>query len=369
MNKLKRFSVKAPLTYNTTDIRSGEEDSQFLIGLEHDITWTSQYNVCEQIPEFSDCKIDRQETMHFRLQCGWQDEEIHLPESRFVLNIENVVAHNQEEAERMMEQSIHNICRVLSFQMNVHNCNKQGYQPRVQVNQKNVVWKENVYEPYEEVMKREESEEYIDENGNRVICVREVASINIETSVSATIFCCLKEEEFFKLFNVNMDEKMDFILEEYFIALGVEKMTSKFFHLFSIIEFVEKEYVSLAEADRLISDEDIEQVIEIVEGALTPDKRERILGTLKGQMMKMTNIGRTDKLVNILHAMNIMKIDNCAIPFDVNKKVIRELIDMRNRCFHGNGASGGAGKHISVELAVTQLLEICQRIIQYRMNI
>ena len=38
------------------------------------------------------------------------------------------------------------------------------------------------------------------------------------------------------------DDAVEFLINEYHSALGSEKVKSKFFHLFAMIEFVEKEY-------------------------------------------------------------------------------------------------------------------------------
>lgn len=92
--------------------------------------------------------------------------------------------------------------------------------------------------------------------------------------------------------------------------------------------------------------------------------KNRVINSVKGNLIKMTDIGRAEKLVNILHGMGIDEIKAGAEAIRVDKKLVQSLIDLRNRSYHG-GVSYEGKKYISVEWAVVQLMEICQNIIQY----
>lgn len=59
-------------------------------------------------------------------------------------------------------------------------------------------------------------------------------------SIFVTLSVQLSTEEFLRYYTMDLDEETDFVMEEFFIALGKESVKSKFFHLFSIIEFIEK---------------------------------------------------------------------------------------------------------------------------------
>lgn len=212
MGELKRFSANIPLIYNKEDIHNYKEDSEFICGL----------------------------------------------------------TNNSEEAESILMPVLHNVCRVLSFQMNVQNCNKQGYQPRVQTDYKNIDWSQSVHEPYEEIMaESDEVDEYIDENGKKIQVVRfKSPRIVIKTAIHISMFTNLNEKEVIGLLHVSMDEKLDYMLEEYYVALGVEMITSKFYHLFTIVELIEQEYIGLSNSYHLFSKEEINQVMERIENSV-----------------------------------------------------------------------------------------------------
>ncbi len=370
MGELKRFSANIPLIYNKEDIHNYKEDSEFICGLTNNIVWSQTYDVCEKIEDGTGTILSCQEEMKYILSCGMQKENSHIPEDAFSLCVENVVAHNSEEAESILMPVLHNVCRVLSFQMNVQNCNKQGYQPRVQTDYKNIDWSQSVYEPYEEIMaESDEVDEYIDENGKKIQVIRfKSPKIVIKTAIHISMFTNLNEKEVIGLLHVSMDEKLDYMLEEYYVALGVEMITSKFYHLFTIVELIEQEYIGLSNSYHLFSKEEINQVIERIENSVEDLKQCYVKDAVRNQMSKITNIGRVDKLVNILREMGITEITNCGRPFEVNRQTIEQLIDLRNRCFHGGYRHRKDFKAMPMEDAVPMLLEVCQRAIQYRLE-
>ena len=173
-------------------------------------------------------------------------------------------------------------------------------------------------------------------------------------------------EDFFKYYRHQPDALVDYMIEEYFLALGQENMTSKFFHLFSIIEFVEKQYIDLAGASRLLSDEEIDHVMQGINDYtdFPKEKGNRILSSLKNSLANMTDLGRGAKLVNILRAMGIEKIENCGTVFAINKETIQPLIELRNTYYHG----GHGQKVISMNEAVTRLMYLCERVIKYAIS-
>lgn len=91
-----------------------------------------------------------------------------------------------------------------------------------------------------------------------------------------------------------------------YLALGQENRYSKFFHLFSIIEFVEK--------------------------------RDRVCGALKQTLGNLTDIGRKEKLVHICIRWEF---------------VILRIADQ---------------PYMNIDLAVTQLMYLCEQIIIEQMK-
>ena len=234
MGRLRCFSVDIILRYNSRDLNGNEEDSsEFIMGVKENIFWKKTYTINESLEDYPGNSIIAQEEMQFCLSCGWQNEERTLPENYFSLRVENIVAHEEKEAWGKIENSLLDICRTLSLQLNIHNCNKQSFQPRVQWENDSINWSAKPYEPYENLLdKLSEPVEYVDQNGMKHICIQVQSKIGMKVSTSCILYGYLKKNEFLSLLNLEIDEKMKFLIEEYFIALGSENMTSKFFHLF-----------------------------------------------------------------------------------------------------------------------------------------
>ena len=364
------FSIKIPLVYNVSAIREEDIDSEYVMGMAEDVVWQRTYAVGYDEKARGGVLDAVEEVMTFTLSCDCRDEGKRLPAHNFVLAIDNVVAQDEAQALQMVESDVHRVCRTLSFQASVHNCNKQSYQPRVQPDYHNVVWKQSVYKRDEgESVSDDTIDDYIDENGKRVIRIRideNAVGIRNRISVFLTLSVRLSPEEFLRYYAIDMDADMDFIMEEFFVALGKEVMTSKFFHLFTIIEFIEKKYADMAKAKPLLMESEIFSMLKVLDELPEVDSavKNRVINSVKGNLTKMTDIGRAEKLVNILHGMGIDEIKAGAEAIRVDKKLVQSLIDLRNRSYHG-GVSQEGKKYVPMEWAVVQLMEICQNIIQY----
>ena len=68
------------------------------------------------------------------------------------------------------------------------------------------------------------------------------------------------------------------------------------------------------------------------------------------------------KLVHILHEMGIYKIKNCGTEFEIDSKTIGQIINLRNKCYHADRKNKEETK-IDIDLAVTQLMYICEWVI------
>ena len=160
------------------------------------------------------------------------------------------------------------------------------------------------------------------------------------------------------------------MLDEFYLALGQENRYSKFFHLFSIIEFVEKRYEDHNGANKLLASDEIEAITKAVMDISTMvdrEKRNRVCGALKQTLGNLTDIGRKEKLVHILHQMGIREIKNCGTEFEIDDKTIGKLISLRNKCYHGDRKKADHS-YINIDLAVTQLMYLCEQIIIKQMK-
>ena len=249
------------------------------MGIKQDVDWNVARMVEKPIPETNQI-FRKEELVHIHLFCENDAEHEEIPADFFKVEITNIVASDQDEARVFVKPYLYRICRTLSFFLSQNNCNKHSYQPRVEADVEHAVWKSSVYEPFEELLqKKDDSVEttVVDGKKYQVITI-ESAPIVMSTSLYTKIYGKMPTNDF--LLYVECDDTdLNYMLDEFYLALGQENRYSKFFHLFSIIEFVEK--------------------------------RDRVCGALKQTLGNLTDIGRKEKLVHILHQMGIRDIKNC----------------------------------------------------------
>ena len=212
--------------------------------------------------------------------------------------------------------------------MNESNCNKHLFQPGIEQDFCRVMWKDTPCEAFKEAAGQNEgTREYIDENGTHVIEMYASASIAAEVSCETTIYDTLRADDFRKYYD-KVNDAADFLTDEYYIAL-VENAVHKTFS-----------------ADK--------------------NKRERAKSGVCQKMSQTTDIGRDEKLVNILHSMGIVEFGAGTGKIPVDRGHMSAITKKRNTFFHGN-LSRKKGQ-ITVEEAVTWLMYICPEIIRYVME-
>lgn len=371
MTCLYSYTLKFPLTYSTYHLHG--EDSEMILGLENPVEWLEPCYIDVLYPEQAEQRYQTVEQMQFCVSSSYNtnvsddgQSSFQMPDNFFMCSVSGVVAESKEQALQIIETSVIKACKTLSVLMSCNNCNKQGYQPRVAPNYKQIEWYEVRYEPYEELRKLNRPDEYIDENGNRVICLYVDSTINMRCEVHSTIFGKMPTDNFMKLYQYERSEELLFVMDEFYTALGTETVTSKFFHLFAIIEFIEKKYGHLADTSKLFTEEEKKYVKKHLNQLELPKiKQECIKNSVANTMSRATEHSREAKLVNILHNMGIMEIKECGTPFVVNIQNMGELIWHRNFLFHGDSKKEELEKHISIETGVAWLMYICEKIIIY----
>ena len=364
------FNVLIPLRYYTYDLHSEKKDSEYVMGLKQDVDWNVARMVEKPIPDTNPI-FRKEEPVHIHLFCENDAEHEEIPADFFKVEITNIVASDQDEARVFVKPYLYRICRTLSFFLSQNNCNKHSYQPRVETDVEHAIWGSSLYEPFEELLqKKKDSVEttVVDGKKYQVITV-ESAPIVISASLYTKIYGRMPTDDF--LLYVECDDTdLNYMLDEFYLALGQENRYSKFFHLFSIIEFVEKRYEESNGANKLLAPEEIEAIAKAVMNCsmmADKEKRDRVCGALKQTLGNLTDIGRKEKLVHILHQMEIREIKDCGTEFVVDNKTIGQLISLRNKCYHGDRKNADQ-PYMDIDLAVTQLMYLCEQIIIRQMK-
>lgn len=374
MNRLYSYTLKLPLTYCAYDLRS--DDGEFVLGLANAVEWDEPCPVDVPYPLDEAKRYKATENMHFCVSSRFAENvsddgkrSYQMPDNYFICIISGIIGENKKKARELVDACIIKACKTLSILMSINNCNKQGYQPRVEPDYSKQEWLTEEYGPYERlVVSACQPQEYIDADGNRVICMyADAGAIEIGGSVHCTIFGKMDTAHFFDYYKYETSPDLSYIIDEYYAALGRESITSKFFHLFAIIEYIEKRFSHLADTCKVFDEKDKQQILENIEQINMPkEKHERLRSMVMDAMGKATELGREAKLVNILHNMGIKEFTDCGTQFVINKQSIKELTVLRNSFFHGDGKKvEGTNSHISVEVAVARLMYICEKVIVY----
>lgn len=386
---LRTCSLKVPLMYNTHDIK---------ISPNRDIT-SERHFIFEEKPK--DCVFNskfRYIRSDGSLASEYQQEAVislfteeeskeknkegtkkgYDQEDQLFCEIKGLLVSDERYAYTIAEDLVNKICKQLSLLISRHNSDQQNIQPRVEPNWHKAVWNIDMYQPVERIETEQGSRLLIADR----IGLRDTLQIRVKSRLPA-------EEVDISDWLRSRDDDYNFLLNEFYTALGEEKPKSKFFHLFSMIEFCEREYANYNGAERLLTDEEIRELGQKLKDELKDKHSGEALNNIVSRVQKTltdsTNIGRIDKLQNILIAMGITQYKDGIKMTAIDKKLLKHITTLRNKSFHGTavkgasqtgqttstiGTAGTAGTNDAdsdreYSNAVVTLLSICEQILAF----
>lgn len=330
-----KYDIKIPLTYNKFEIRSNNPDSE--LGFEFE-------EICEEFKiVFRTNEVlgysegyDFKDVVKIKLYKNNSDnngtDNIHKKyDSELICEMNGILVDDEIYAKKISEEIIDRICKRLSLVFIKHNANRHLYQPRVEPVWRKAVFNRCEYAPFLEAKRR--AYEKIDGNNTKIILENRMF-MRSSMHISSRITIC-SDEIRIREWVLKENDVVEFLMNEYYSALGTENVKSKFFHLFSIIEFCEKEYEEHNKAKKLLSDKEIDVVIKAAKKQIDKKKSTEIVSKLKNYLVKVNDIGRVRKLENILKWMGIEKYSQFGSDKYINKKLLSDLTDLRNKSFHG----------------------------------
>lgn len=331
-----KYDITIPLTYNRFAIQSNDPDSELRYEIEQ---------LCEEefkivfrtyeVPGYGDgyyfkdiVKVRLYKTGMDNGQVGYIQRK---DDSKLICEINGMLVDDEIYARKFSEKIVDRICKRLSLVFIKHNDNRHLYQPRVEPMWSKAVFNRCEYAPFVEA-KRKAFEE-IDGN-NKTIHLED--HIYIHDSIYCIARISIPSDEIkIREWLTKKDDVVEFLMNEYNLALGTENIKSKFFHLFAIIEFCEKEYEEHNGSSRLLSDDEVDMIIAKMEQHIDAKNREKIISILKNDLMKANDIGRIGKLENILKWMGIEEYKQFGSDKAIDKKLLSDITKLRNKSFHG----------------------------------
>lgn len=359
------YNIKIPLTYNHLSIHTSEPDSELRLKVadseaEFDVVFRT-YEIPEK-PEGYDFRTKVTVRLHQVENDAAEAGKNMFP--KYICEIRGMLVDDETYARRFAEEISDKICKELSMVFIRHNGNRHLFQPRVEP-----LWSEAVFERHEYPAFIDAKRKALEKRDGKHRTIILDDYIYFSDSIYGIISVDIpdKEIDIHDWLSLEDDGDYEFLLNEYYSALGTEKIKSKFFHLFSIIEFCEKAYEDHNGAKRLISDEEYNEIIEAVQErskVFGKDKKDRVLGTVTGDLKKMTDINRAVKLRNILSWMGIHSYSQFGETHVIDESMLNSLIKVRNKSFHGNKEDKKEASKLYNE-AIQKLLHIDEQIITF----
>lgn len=357
------YYVEVPLTYNKFSIVTNNPSSEInyrLHNVETDLTIEiKSFDIpgCEEGKHFKNTVTVKLYSRDYLTKNINIDKE-EIP--KLFCEITGLLVTAEEYAKQVVEEIINRVCKELSLVFIKHNANRQSYQPRVEALWNQAVWRRKEYLPFVEARRKA-----LEKDDGKCKTVVFEDNIYFRDSIYCMIYVDIPSDELpIQEWLRSKDDIVEFLMTEYYSALGTEKIKSKFFHLFSIIEFCEKEYEEHNGAKKIFSDDEVNNITSKISCCIDIGKRKKALSLLKSGLLKCTTIGRAKKLKNILQWMGIEDYSCCGSSQVITTKMLEKIIKVRNKTFHGTKDSEEIINKKYTEI-VEMLLYIDERIIDF----
>lgn len=362
------YNIILPLTYNMFEIQSNVPDSE----LRYEISelCEEEFKIIFRTYEIPGCVngYDFENVIKVKLYTNSFDntEKLSLKNKdncRITCEIEGMLVDDEIYAKKFSEEIVDRLCKRLSILFIKHNANRHLYQPRVEPIWSEAEFKCCKYTPFVEAKRK-----ILEETSGNSTTIYLEDCINIHDSMYCISQISISSAEInIKEWLSKKDDVVEFLMNEFYSALGTENIKSKFFHLFSIIEFCENEYKEHNGSNRILSDDETSMIIDMVKEQINPSEKTKIVSILKNNLIKASDIGRIKKLKNILKWMGIERYNRFGHNDPIDENLLSNIIKLRNKSFHGTKENASyANKEYAK--AVELLLYIGEKILEFLLN-
>lgn len=373
-----KYDVIVPLIYNRHELYTKHPDSENRFEFDSPVTYQFKIGfLTYDIPGSTENGYLFRDSVSVKLYNVYEEERESAvkrnPEVKpeFICEINGLLVDDEIYARKFAEEIADKICKELSFVLIRHNHNRYYIQPRVEAAWSRARFSFNEYQPFIDEKRKAVS----DSDG--VIHVED--HMRVVDSVYITAFSRISASEVdIESIRRPHSETVEYLMNEYYSALGAEMVKSKFFHLFSMIEYCEREYRDHNGASRIWNEEAVDDILDCLkqhgfesresENNAPEDKKkknkEEILSRIKKSFIDITDIGRNKKLLNILKWMKIEKYTSGGTDVMIDEALIRDLTRLRNKSFHGTAESSQDADD-QYKDAVGKLMYIGEQILNY----
>ncbi|RJE82782.1 hypothetical protein D3P07_26070 [Paenibacillus sp. 1011MAR3C5] len=259
-----------------------------------------------------------------------------ISQEEHVLSISSFYADNETYALDMANNMVNKYVQILSYVIQSQNSNSLQFQIKFTYNQQNIKVTESKYSKYEQFVFNDSKRE---EDHNVYMEVYD--SLRIKDSVHMIAASTFRVNDVSQILGkIGMDVDLWFLMDCYYHSLGLIDSKSKYFNLFVIIEYIEKNIFHESVDSKIYKDNQIIDLMDSISEAVsrnttTKDHRDRIQSRIKQIFESATDKGRIDKLYSILtESLAITDINYGLDKIELSKELVAKFIKTRNGLFH-----------------------------------
>lgn len=290
----------------------------------------------------------------------------------FRVKLSLLLADDENGAISQARCFLENICRDLSFLAQQHQEDTQSFYLGVYWRDRDI--KLCLEESNVDIVVKKENKD-----GTTTLHFRD--DIRPSDSLSMTCTYTLTAEDFSHLHQIgNSDSSFRFMLRAFYGALMDSDISSKYFRLFTIIEYLEQNFISKEPWDKMIPRKVSENVLEDFISSIKQELQEsgeeeksvgnraaKIKPRLSSIVKTATMESRAEKLFRYLSEhYEIKTVKSAVVSYPFTLKKVNDLINQRNRLFHGN-EKDEEKKHLKD--ITGYLLLLCRNIMEKEMEL
>lgn len=350
---MKKYLVKIPLKYNKNSNLDRPDSSNDL-----ELNFNEDINISYPIT-VKEGEFERNEKCNIR---------VYKENESFLILIEYLYADNDEYVIDMTSNLADRICYIITYLVQSQNSNLYYFHPKFTYRARDIICKEQAYPKYDAFLK------HVKENGEIDLYLKDSAKMRESSHIK--MICSIDTKAFNQMFDLMYNNKhLAFVVESYYRALGDIDDISKYYNLFTIIEYIEENFKDKSKAKKMFNKKQKKELIDIAtnkamkcfESSQDGDNIEKYVERFRNRFSQIisesTDKTRTEKLYTIINEyLQIEKIDKYSFNFKITESKLKKFINTRNSLFHAKKLSEEDKRQLSV--LTNELMVLCTHIIK-----
>ena len=275
-------------------------------------------------------------------------------DSNFNVTFAELMAENDDKAMIIVNNLLEKLCRKLTMIIELQSAENEPCQPNLSFNISKA--------------KITEKSEFVDvnkvPNTNKIIC-RDNMGIHDALSIMVSHHISLEKYGFI-LSNEPANESALF-MDILYRAARCRDIASKYFTLFTMIEYIETKYIQYIKTQNMLDDDKMSQLKNWLDENFEFDDKtykDRLTNRINSILRSATIETRAEKLCEIIkQTYKITSISQSLTNYDITPAKMDQFIKMRNKIVHGSTMSDFDS---SEKITITnELLFLCQKIVEF----